>query len=82
MEKNAKLDCIFDSTLKIEECVQSLKCIIKDIVEVETEASKCSDDSYCGMANIVVLIADKIDSEVGVIMSLCDPASGRQTVGQ
>ena len=66
------MEQILDGSISIVCCIQSLRLIKENIAEMEIEASKVSQITYYGMANIIELIADKMEKEIKAIIKECE----------
>ena len=55
-----EIEQIYDSSLKILGCSDALKYIL-EIIDIQR-----------GLSDIMILISDRIDSELKVILDLCD----------
>ena len=64
-------DKIYDAALIIVSCLESQKFIIKDLYEMEDDATRCGDD-YRGLSNIVDILTQKIETHVWKIFEAMD----------
>lgn len=68
------MEKIYDSCLKIIECTQSLKLLRTNIEEMETHAGCDTGGDFRGLANLIDLVANKIE-EAAFILDSCDSAN-------
>ena len=72
METRRSEPDIYERSLTVLTCVKSIQFISKDLAEMETTASQETDGYYCGLTNIIELMADRIESEVIGILELVE----------
>ncbi len=67
-----KMTIVNEKSLNISACILSLKYILKDLDEMESQANKISEGYYMGLTNIVEQLAYKIEAETKDIMELSE----------